>query len=332
MAPFGVRAAYAAWILWPATTMLACTPFRDDPASGTTTAVPCDPSWVFSAPRPVRGLENVGTSIGGLRLSPDSLTGYFHAMGVSGSVGLDDLYVATRRSVDSPFEQVTPLNGINVNTSADEHAPTVSGDGLTLVFSRAPENPPGPGSLFVTTRATPDASFLLASPLPVQDVTMVVETPFLLPSGTILYFASTPAGVESMPAGPLAIYSAALRDGGFDAQAPIPFVATASPAFNGWYPAVSPDIRTLYFATNRSTDADAEDYDVWVATRQSSADPFSMPTAVPEVNSRMADVPTFVTADGCTLYLSSNRSGAYAMYVANKEPLPSADGAVETSP
>ena len=325
MVPLGVRALCTGCLLSQAAALFACTPFRDDPPIPPTAAVPCDPNWPFGAPKLVQGLENVGTSVGGLRLSPDYLTGYFHAMGVPGSIGLDDLYVATRRSVDSPFEQVTAMDGMDVNTKNDEQAPTVSGDGLTLVFSRAPQNPAGPGSLFVSTRETPDAPFLQASHLSVGNLVDAGETPFLVQSGAILYFALTSSG-------PLVLYSAGRVDGGFDAPALVASVSVDSAAFSAWYPAATPDDRILYFATNRAGSS-PDDYDVWVSTRQSPDDPFSMPAPVPEVNSPLAgDFPTFVTADGCTLYLSSNRSGAYAMYVATKERPPSTDGGVEASP
>jgi hypothetical protein len=64
--------------------------------------------------------------------------------------GDQDLWVATRESVDDPWS--APVNlGSAVNTAANETRPSISWDGTTLYFGRAP-GPEGSTDIFVTNR------------------------------------------------------------------------------------------------------------------------------------------------------------------------------------
>jgi hypothetical protein len=62
-----------------------------------------------------------------------------------------DIWVSTRDDVDDPWS--TPVNlGGAVNTNANETRPSLSWDGTTLYFGRAP-GPEGSSDIFVTTRS-----------------------------------------------------------------------------------------------------------------------------------------------------------------------------------
>ena len=65
--------------------------------------------------------------------------------------GGQDLWVATRESVDDPWS--APVNlGDAVNTAANETRPSLAWKGTTLYFGRAP-GPEGSADIFVTTRS-----------------------------------------------------------------------------------------------------------------------------------------------------------------------------------
>jgi hypothetical protein len=76
----------------------------------------------------------------------------------------------------------------------------------------------------------------------------------------------------------------------------------------------SPDELTAYFGMPHG-----EQLDIYTATRPSRFDSF--PTAAPlsAVNSLATDVCPSVTADGLTLYITSTRSGVYALFVSSRE-------------
>src|SRR5829696_4444301 len=67
-----------------------------------------------------------------------------------GTLGSQDIWAATRESVDNPWS--TPVNlGPAINTSDSETRPSLSWDARTLLFGRAPAAGP-PGDVYVSTR------------------------------------------------------------------------------------------------------------------------------------------------------------------------------------
>lgn len=66
-----------------------------------------------------------------------------------------DIWLASRASVDEPFTEVDNL-GSAINTNRDEGHPSISGDGLILVFSRRIASGGG-FELWTSTRASPDS-------------------------------------------------------------------------------------------------------------------------------------------------------------------------------
>jgi hypothetical protein len=68
-------------------------------------------------------------------------------------------------------------------------------------------------------------------------------------------------------------------------------------------PVVSTDGLMLYYATGTSAQ------DIFVSTRTSRDVPFGIGLSVANINSAENDAPLFITADGCLLFLRSNRPG-----------------------
>jgi Tol biopolymer transport system component len=68
----------------------------------------------------------------------------------TGTLGSQDIWVATRAHVDDPWS--TPVNlGAAVNTAVSESRPSLSWDARTLLFGRTP-GPEGNSDIFITTR------------------------------------------------------------------------------------------------------------------------------------------------------------------------------------
>ncbi|MCP4261397.1 MAG: hypothetical protein GY774_28430 [Planctomycetes bacterium] len=96
-------------------------------------------------------------------ISPDGLELYFSS-NRSGGHGRLDLYMATRRTREGPWDK--PVNlGPTVNSSYDEFRPQISSDGLSLFFSDNdwgnPVRPEGQGQadIWVTTRDSRQAEW-----------------------------------------------------------------------------------------------------------------------------------------------------------------------------
>jgi len=68
----------------------------------------------------------------------------------AGAQGGQDIYLATRGSVEDPWSAPANL-GPAVNTAAGETRPSLSWDAHTLLFGRAP-GPEGSSDIYVSTR------------------------------------------------------------------------------------------------------------------------------------------------------------------------------------
>ena len=106
---------------------------------------------------------NSASTEAGQCISPDGLELYYSS-DQSGGHGEMDLYVATRKTKEDPWD--SPVNlGPPVNSSYDESWPQISSDGLSLFFSDGdwgyPVRPGGQGKadIWVTTRASRQAEW-----------------------------------------------------------------------------------------------------------------------------------------------------------------------------
>jgi hypothetical protein len=254
----------------------------------------------------VPGLNVFGVSaVGGLRLSPDELTAYFHLWGRD-SQGRSDLFTAKRSTPDSPFGDIWPIEGDGINTPLDEHEPTVSSDGLTLVFGRVEVD--GTKHLHLATRADATESFTYRGMLQALGLAGI---PFLLPDGRTLYFCS-----YALDPGVCQLSVSRWNRYGFDPPVPVPLpVPVPVEAFPvlkttivGW-PVVTADDSTLYVAVEVQGFGGRTSEEVWMYQRGPTADPlgtvfFSEATPLTELSSPHLYRPTFLTGDGCRFYLS----------------------------
>lgn len=91
-------------------------------------------------------------------LSSDGLTLYFSDEALSvparpGGLGGCDIWMSTRATRSAPW--TTPVNvGAPINSFAEEVSPSISGDGLLLVFSSERPGGLGGNDIWMTTRAT----------------------------------------------------------------------------------------------------------------------------------------------------------------------------------
>jgi Tol biopolymer transport system component len=304
-------------LLASAATCATCTPFTADTTAALlpVEAGPrCDPATPFGVPELVPGLDvSSATAVADVRLSPDSLTAYLSMQDGPGDVGYYDLYTASRGTPSSPFGTVVPLPGSQLNTTDSEASPTVSGDGLTLIFQRMTPST-DPAYLYYATRVSPFMPFTAVAPLPgIADLGVTsVTTPFLREDGQVLYFVfvsllAPTAGTD--------IYRASWNGSTLD---PPVVVRELDTSFSELAPVVTPDDLTVYFASDRGDGGAQGNFDIWTATREHTTDPFSTPVNVKELNTPGYEAPTFVTRDGCTLYLTSSRGGKLLAYVATK--------------
>lgn len=218
----------------------------------------------------------------------------------------NDIYVAERTSIDAQFG--TPVRlPMPVNSSAPDFCPTpLAGRGLLFVSARAVPGACGAGDMYFTrdhpvrgwetpvnlgcaaTGAGPNSAGGEFSP-------SLVETA----EGTLLYFSSPGAG------GLQDVYVSQMRsDGTFAPGTAIAELNTVG--FNDQMPNVSRDGREMVFVSDRTGGAGL--FDVYVATRPTTADPWSAPVNLgTAVNTGAAETRPSLSGDGQRLHFG--RSG-----------------------
>lgn len=275
--------------------------------SGSADAAPprCNPVSPFGTPIELSAIDTTGDDEGAF-LTLDELTIYFSSIRAGGAGGYD-IYKATRASVSAPFGGVTPLTG--VNTSADERESRVSADGLTLI---ATDKPGVSWRLVISQRANTTVSFPALQPIANVSGTTNDTEPSMLPNGNVIYFASDRGGAGNS----YDIYRTSRTGTAFAAPALVSGTQLNT-TFVESSPIVTPDELHMYFLSNRTGTMGT--YDIYYASRATTADAFGAPVSVTELNSPQLDFPTWISADNCVLYFSrTTTTRAYDMYYATR--------------
>jgi Tol biopolymer transport system component len=270
-------------------------PFDAPPAE--TPSGPCNLALPFGAPVALGSL-NTSAAEQQPRLSPDEKTIWFERTTASNGF---DLFVATRASTTAQFDPPSPVG--ELDTASNDVDLTVSPDGMHAYW--ASDRAGGLGGLDVwqAERDAAAAPFDLVSPTPNVSSSQDEHATYYVPGA--LYF------VSDRGTGGDDIYRASEQSGGFASPLIIPELA--SPAADS-YVVVSTDELHVWFASTRG-DAGFEMYE---ATRAIKTAPWSTPTVVAEFASSGNVLPGWISPDGCRLYLSSDKSGDFDVYVATK--------------
>jgi hypothetical protein len=260
----------------------------DTPADSTLRR--CDPTKPFAAPVRLAELSSTSNDLWP-SLSPDELTVYFHSdRSGTGSVGIDDVYVATRASLSAPFGM--PGVVANVNNVEYDQCPSITGDGRYLYVDRMSSSTGW--DIWVAQRASTNVDF--SAPTRVDSLnaqgTVLDSNQYILPDNSAIYFISTRTGNEE-------IHRAARNVGGTFEAPTTPFNLAGSSEVSV---VVTPDELTMYFSSNATPTLGGQD--IWMSKRTTIADGWGTPTHLVELSTDQGDSVSSISADGCNLYLS----------------------------
>lgn len=244
-------------------------------------------------------------------ISRDGLSLYFVRTASAGGFGGMDLWVSQRASTEDSWGLPENL-GPTINTTANEFGPSLSPDGHTLFFA---SNRPGFGGsdLYVSRRQNKrdDLAWRPAVNLGAAINTAANELQAAQfeddETGVItLYFASNrPGGLG----GDDIYVSTLLANETFSPPVLVPELSSPSADLQ---PAIRRDGLELFLASSRPGSLGL---DLWVSTRASTSDPWSIPVNLgPVVNSASEDARASLSFDGTELYLQSNRAGNQDFY------------------
>ena len=116
-------------------------------------------------------------------ISADGLTIYFG----SDRSGVWNIYRATRNSQNEPFHDATAL-GSSINTEDTENAPSITSDGLTLFFHRAPDGDVWEEYIWFARRQSIDDEFGTATPF-LQSDNHPQHFPSVSGDGSVVFFS-----------------------------------------------------------------------------------------------------------------------------------------------
>jgi hypothetical protein len=261
----------------------------------------CDGTKPFGVPALLTSLVSSSREAG-LHLLPDELSGFFW----EGPLGATELFSTSRADHASAFGDVTLLK--NVNAGVAQYDPSASGDGLSLVFRMNATGASNGDDLYWSSRTSLASDFSKGTPISDLDTSFSEVQPFLVPDGSSLYYASNAAGNYD-------IYrTQSAGNGSFAAPTPVAEINEAASVNQN--PTVTADDLTMVFSSTRTGGQSGQD--VWITTRPSRESSFAAPTNLAEVNSSSNDYPSWLSADGCRLYLYSDRSGTLHVYEATR--------------
>ncbi len=244
----------------------------------------------------------------GASISRDGRTLYFHCLDCPENVGGADIWVSQRARIDDPWGPPQRL-GSNVNTTANETAPTLSSDGRQLFFARDGQTGFGGTDLYVSGRRDKRDDFAWE---PAVNLGSGVNTTANEAQASLfedeeteistLYFSSNRSGGPGLDD----IYASTLQpDGTFGLAVLVPELNSSS---NDRQPAVRRDGLEMFLGSDRVGTLGA--IDLWVSTRATTHDPWSTPVNLgPVVNTTVTDARPALSFDGTTLYFQSTRPG-----------------------
>ncbi len=272
-------------------------------------------------------------------ISKDGLSLYISSDRPGGMGGLD-IWVSRRASVDDPWGAPEDL-GPNINSIANDLAPTFSPDGHTLYFHSSGRGGCGGADLFVSPRHDKRDDFGWQ---PAENLGCVVNSPFNDAGPTIfedeatgittLYFTvqnNPPTSDQGWD-----IY-ASTRTGDEGTFGPPVLVPELSSPFRDTRTTISRDGLEMYLSSGRPGDENvgisAGSEDLWVSRRATTSDPWSPPVNLnlvnqrlggPAINSAAFDGAPALSFDGTTLYFFSDRPGSFGkrdLYVTTRARL-----------
>lgn len=255
-------------------------------SSGGPATPTCDLTKPFGAPVPVAGKVNTSAHETAPSLTADELTMFFQR-----TVGLDGgaILASTRAKIGDPWGEPVELTELAQNGA--DYSPSVTKDGLVLFWSEILTESPRFQKIKLATRSTPTAKFERVRVLDeVSNTDADDDAPSVAQDGSELFFTSTRQGGERR------LFHSLRGQDGFGAPTLLTELAAGD-----WQTALSADGLTLFFGSSREGGVGKSD--VWTAARPSKTAPFANIAHLDGPNTADHDWPTWISPDGCRLYL-----------------------------
>ncbi|UCC99078.1 MAG: PD40 domain-containing protein [Phycisphaerales bacterium] len=241
-------------------------------------------------------------------VSADGLELYFVSWERDGGSGDPDIWLATRQTTEDEWDEPWNL-GPFVNSDVEDFNPALSADGLELYFNSFRTGGLGGSDLWVTTRATKDDPWGPVVNLgPIVNSTKHESAPSISADGLELYFTLRDPDLPGVDH----VFYVARRE---TTDAPWGVPASLGPAINSWAcqwePEISSDGLLMFWADFWDGDPRPGGFggtDLWFSRRATIESEWSEPVNLgPAINTADGEEGPALSADGSTLYFTSNR-------------------------
>ncbi len=207
---------------------------------------------------PVNLGPTINTPVGewGVSISSDGLSLYFDTS-QNGSVAINDLWVATRATIDDDWGNPVSL-GPTVNSSGDDYDPSISSDNLSLYFHSNRPGGYGNYDIWATTRATTEDDW--GEPVnlgPTVNTSVFDIDPGISADGLMLFFIRVDGQTETD------IWMTRRATTNDDWGEPVNLGSPINSSAFERYPNVSADGSTLFFRYSQSDPRSGGD--IWQA-------------------------------------------------------------------
>lgn len=250
----------------------------------------------FSTPRLILTTLAGDDGVAQPQLSPDELVMYFQVRQGSNS----DFYRTSRTSREGEFGPRVAITELNDSTANDTNI-ALRADGLLSVFTSNRADASVPPELYVSRRTGVAQPFEPPSAITTLGPTPEKSSGFITKDGAELWFSVINGTARET-------YLSPITPAGFGQATPRPDVA-------GWFPVLSDDKLTIYYALGQSSIDNA----VRVAHRAGPLDAFPISSLVNEINAG-GESPSWLSPDQCRLYITSRRNVRPEIFVAERVP------------
>jgi hypothetical protein len=238
--------------------------------------------------------------------SRDELTVYFTSNRTGSLQGSDDLWVATRESVDAGWGD--PQNLLSINSTAADSLPMLSYDEHVMFFQSARPGGCGSADIWMTRRrdarsqnwAPPTNLGCVLNTTYMETAPAFFENPETGQT-TLFYGSNRPGGL-----GDFDVYASAVGEDGY--FGPGSLVSTLSSPARDTRIFIRKDGLESFITSDRGRGTGL--IDIWTSTRTTLSEDWSTPLDLPSpVNSTCDDGSPWLSRDGTTLYFFSTRGG-----------------------
>lgn len=271
----------------------------DGAADGAPLVLRCSPTTPFGPPKLVPGIDP-NRHASSPHLSPDEKVVYFTSQDPNVAA---QVYRASRASTSDPFGAVEPVPGIN--SDSNDNDPTISADGLTLVFHTGRVG--AQQDVWWAKRTVTTAEFGTPSAVPSIATGSYEGQGFFHVASNELWFVSNRDGTFD-------IFRAKRNGDAFDPPSSVTEVSSAQDDF---LPFLSEDGLTIYFSSTRVGTKGGQD--LYLATRPTAMAPFGTPVPIDELNTDAGEQAGSLSPDGCRIYFSrTGGPGGQQIWVAER--------------